>query len=167
MSADAKDCDYCGREFFKRVRDSQEQWNGRRFCSRKCSSNSKEIEPLHIRFWRYVDKSGAAGCWLWTGSTSKGYGQLSTWGGEQNYKAHRLAWELMNGPVPDGLVVRHKCDNPRCVNPSHLEVGTQKDNSMDTSRRGRLNPKSFLNLRPGAPGFHGAGPTANATKRIA
>jgi hypothetical protein len=80
------------------------------------------------------------------------------------FKAHRVAWEMFNGPIADGLIVRHKCDNPNCVNPKHLEVGTQKQNMMDASARGRLNPKSLENLRPGHVGFHGAGPVSNGGK---
>lgn len=73
-------------------------------------------------------------------------------------KAHALMYELAFGPVATGLVVRHACDRPECCNPGHLLVGTQKDNAKDASKRDRLNPVSLFNLRPGARGFHGAGP---------
>lgn len=87
-------------------------------------------------FWSQVDPTGA--CWLWTGQRyARGYGryphpQTHVWG-----YAHRLAYELTHGPIPGGLVVRHKCDNPPCVNPQHLELGTQLDNIADRDRRGR------------------------------
>lgn len=76
-------------------------------------------------------------------------------------KAHRVSFEMRYGPISDGLIVRHKCDNPNCVNPNHLEIGTQMDNMLDASSRGRLNPKSLLNLRPGEKGFYGAGSKEN------
>jgi hypothetical protein len=64
------------------------------------------------------------------------------------------------GEMPKGAAY-HKCDNPSCVNPDHLFVGTQKDNMRDASRKNRLSAKSLLNLHPGAKGFYGAGPTSN------
>ncbi len=66
-----------------------------------------------------------------------GYGLWSRCRAEQR-PAHRAVWELFNGPVPEGLIVRHKCDNPRCCNPDHLELGTQKDNVQDCRDRGRM-----------------------------
>lgn len=100
----------------------------------------KERVPLEQRFWAKVDKRGSDECWEWTGARlrSRGelwYGQVHR-GGVTAY-AHRVAWELANGPVPDGLHVRHKCDNPACVNPAHLEVGTHQDNVNDMVARGR------------------------------
>lgn len=85
-------------------------------------------------FWDHVDKT--ATCWLWTASTRRNYGQARLPGRTQQ-NAHRVAWILTHGEIADGMVVRHKCDNPLCVRPEHLEVGTHKDNSQDMARRGR------------------------------
>lgn len=87
-------------------------------------------------FDRYVDPGGADDCWEWQGACSKGgYGNVRV-GGRQT-KAHRLSYELANGPIPAGLVVRHSCDNPPCVNPNHLLVGTHGDNAQDKALRDR------------------------------
>ena len=78
------------------------------------------------------------GCWEWTGckrSKRSGYGALKVNG--KMYPAHRLAYQLWNGEIPVGMVVRHKCDNPPCVNPEHLEIGSYKDNTNDMMARGR------------------------------
>ena len=86
------------------------------------------------RFWAKVQKSD--GCWLWTAyRNEKGYGRFDD--GTITHQAHRLAWALTNGPVADGLLVCHKCDNPPCCNPDHLFVGTQKDNMQDAKQKGR------------------------------
>lgn len=71
-------------------------------------------------------------CWLF--GTGPGYGRISL-GGGRTEAAHRLAWELSNGPIPAGLVVRHKCDVPRCIRPEHLELGTFAENSRDMTDR--------------------------------
>lgn len=85
-------------------------------------------------FWNLVDSSEKNGCWLWLGHIRGQWGH----GGFDRTAAHRFSWALHNGGYPDaGLVVRHKCDNPVCVNPKHLEVGTQKDNVADMVDRGR------------------------------
>ena len=90
---------------------------------------------LSDRFWRKVARSGPADCWEWQAALCTG-GYGSAWNG-RSVLAHRMAYELHNGPIPGGLVVRHRCDNPRCVNPAHLELGTQADNVRDRVRRGR------------------------------
>jgi DNA-binding XRE family transcriptional regulator len=77
-----------------------------------------------------------SGCWLWTGcSGPTGYGLFRMKG--KTYRAHRAAYELYVGPITDGMAVLHNCDNPSCVNPQHLTLGTQQDNANDRSRRHR------------------------------
>lgn len=76
-----------------------------------------------------------SGCWEWDGATVKGYGHSHY--ERKHYYAHVAMWEEFNGPVPDGLLVRHRCDNPLCCNPDHLLIGTALDNTRDMIERGR------------------------------
>jgi hypothetical protein len=91
--------------------------------------------PLEERFWRRVQKTRS--CWKWLGTFIRpmGYGTIYVNG--RNILTHRFSWELANGPVPEGLYVLHKCDNPPCVRPDHLFLGTYKDNFEDMRRKGR------------------------------
>lgn len=94
------------------------------------------------RFWRYVEKTD--GCWIWTGKSlnQKGYGHIQLGGkGTKHKLSHRLSYEIHHGPIPDGMVVMHSCDNPTCVNPSHLSAGTQSQNILDAFSRGRKTAK--------------------------
>jgi hypothetical protein len=76
------------------------------------------------------------GCWLWTGTRNSGYGQLFYKG--RRHMAHRFSWELHHQEsIPDGLVIRHQCHNPLCVNPHHLTPGTQTENVADMIQAGR------------------------------
>lgn len=94
--------------------------------------------PWQERFWKYVEKTD--GCWWWRGACQGDrlrYGFMSAGSVARRIKAHRLSWELAHGEIPTGLCVCHKCDNPLCVRPDHLFLGTQKDNSQDMVRKGR------------------------------
>lgn len=91
--------------------------------------------PPEIRFWRKVDKTGD--CWLWLGCLDRrGYGQFGITRSDTT-GAHRFAYRQVNGDIPAGLHVLHRCDNPRCVNPAHLWLGTNADNVRDRCAKGR------------------------------
>ena len=85
-----------------------------------------------------MQKAGPDECWLWTGGLQgKGYGQFYD-GDHRAVGAHRYSWEIANSrPIPAGMQVMHSCDNPPCVNPAHLSVGTCKDNLTDCGDKGR------------------------------
>jgi HNH endonuclease len=87
------------------------------------------------RFWSKVQKS--EGCWLWlAGTYPNGYGRIGV--NRHRVGAHRQAWIYTNGPIPVGRVICHKCDNPPCVNPAHLFLGTMSDNTQDMISKDRL-----------------------------
>lgn len=95
------------------------------------------MKSLRERFETKYERGPA--CWVWTASrNSNGYGQIGRGpAGAGNWQAHRAAWVLEYGPIPDGVCVLHRCDNPLCVRPDHLFLGTHKDNSQDMVRKGR------------------------------
>jgi predicted DNA-binding protein (UPF0251 family) len=93
-------------------------------------------EIVAKRFWSKVTKGD--GCWKWTGAMSNGYGSFAIQ--RRSRGAHRLSWEMKFGRIPDGLYVCHRCDNPPCVRPDHLFLGTAKDNNVDMVKKRRNGP---------------------------
>lgn len=92
-------------------------------------------KTLEERFWEKVDKKGSDECWEWVACLVAGYGLF---GGDQKVEmAHRVSWKLHYGLIPNGLCVLHRCDNPPCVNPVHLFLGTHADNMRDRDQKGR------------------------------
>jgi len=88
------------------------------------------------RFWSKVAKSGEDDCWEWmAGCHKEGYGQFRF--NHKQQLAHRVSWQLTNGPIPDGMFVCHTCDNRKCVNPSHCFLGTHQDNMTDMVTKNR------------------------------
>src|SRR5689334_20332193 len=95
-----------------------------------------EIKSIVDRFWSKVDKRGPDECWLWKASCQpSGYGQINVAHNIQT--AHRLSWEIANGPIPNGMCVLHRCDVRSCVNPQHLFLGTHADNVVDKVSKDR------------------------------
>lgn len=102
--------------------------------------------PLEDRFWRFVKKTRK--CWLWTGATHEfGYGLLGKPGRSGNLRAHRVSWELHFGKIPKGRFVLHHCDNPGCVRPNHLFLGTHADNMRDMKQKGRAGQRGEKHTR--------------------
>lgn len=103
------------------------------------------MQSIEERFWAKVQPTGF--CWEWTGAKTRGYGSFATETGGK--RAHRVAYELLVGPIPDGLVIDHLCRNTSCVNPDHLEPVTQAENV----RRG-FNPGPGHGIRTHCPHGH-------------
>lgn len=96
-------------------------------------------------FWSKVLKS--EGCWMWNAyKDPAGYGSFGFRGTVQ--KSHRVAWQLSNGEIPNGMYVCHHCDNPSCVRPDHLFLGTPSENTQDCMRKGRRNTPAGFKQSP-------------------
>jgi len=132
-------CAFCGKTYS--IKRSQFLRGNARCCSRACKeADQKQLTVLSAedRFWANVIKSDDPnGCWLWSAAAATGkHGTFYVGGGK--VQASHFAWESANGrPVPEGLWVLHHCDNPPCVRPDHLYVGTHLDNVRDAIERDR------------------------------
>lgn len=123
-------CEICGAEFSQKAG---------RHAQKVCSWACRKVRwdrtrlPIEDRFWSKVNKTD--GCWVWTGATARGYGIILHDG--HMWRAPRLSYLWAYGDLPDGLLVCHACDNPACVRPDHLFLGTQQDNVDDKMAKGR------------------------------
>jgi hypothetical protein len=104
----------------------------------------RKKNPVEKRFWSKINKDTESGCYEWKGNLDKNeYGRFKV-----NYKdvrAHRFSYELHHGEIPEGMLVLHSCDNPKCVNPNHLSIGTHKENMLDRNNKNRqYKPKGSL-----------------------
>lgn len=100
--------------------------------ARTAEEDARWKKKRESQFWKKVDKKSNSDCWLWTASRNAfGYGIIS------GMRAHRMAWILFVGDIPEKMCVLHKCDNPSCVNPHHLFIGTYADNNRDKMLKGR------------------------------
>ena len=128
-------CETCHNPFMGRPASPKRP--AARFCSPQCSAASHIRPSLEEALWSRVDKSGGQdNCWLWTaGTTTGGYGEITY--KQKGHYAHRTAYELVIGPIPDGMLVCHKCDNRLCCNPEHFFLGSISDNISDMHAKGR------------------------------
>lgn len=125
-------CAFCGQSFIPLPFDVRRGMG--RFCSRSCSNRARATHNVAGRFWSKVERGPQ--CWIWQAACSpSGYGKF--WVSGHEVRAHRFVWELMHGPIPEGLMVCHHCDTPPCVRPDHLFLGTGSDNMRDMARKRR------------------------------
>jgi len=129
-------CRQCGETFQGKV--SEINCGKALFCGRACMALGKrgpKTTPT-LSFWARAQSGPPDSCWPWLGArTSAGYGHFYV--GGAHYYAHRFSYEIHVGPISDDLYVCHHCDNPPCVNPAHLFLGTHVDNMHDMNRKGR------------------------------
>jgi hypothetical protein len=133
----------CGVEKF--IRTDGLKSNSSKSCGCTQYANRRRI-PVEERFKKFVLQIPMTDCHYWIGSTHKGYGVFG------KEFAYRVAYEIHNGSIPEGMEVLHNCDNPICVNPNHLRLGTHHDNMIDHSKRGsfKATPEIVSSIRKDA-----------------
>lgn len=126
-------CEVCAASFEQGAKGSN------RFCGPSCAAaharTGRRRKSTSERYEGLVIRRGQDDCWGWSGFKYKGYGRMRV--GSASVGAHRVSYELHVEPIPDGMTVLHKCDNPECTNPRHLFVGTNEDNNRDRDEKGR------------------------------
>jgi hypothetical protein len=135
-SKPVKYCLQCGTAFTAKPSEMRR----RKYCSAPCGFKAKSAD-VEQRFWARVKISGPDECWPFIGSRPTHHQVIKHQ--QKEILAHRYAYESAHGAIPDGLFVLHKCDNPPCVNPRHLFLGTQLDNMRDMDRKGRRGKGGF------------------------
>lgn len=136
-----KICAQCSNEYKRNRKYGKAQWELSKYCGFKCTGIANAVKisnsrpELKVKFENNFSKTD--GCWVWKGTIDGyGYGVIDYIG--KRYRAHVLSLEFDGRPVPKGMLGCHHCDNPSCVNPSHIYPGTQKDNANDAVSRKRL-----------------------------
>ena len=126
-------CKTCGNTF--KVKKYRAKDGSAKYCSYKCHGNGRQLIPIADRFWPKIKKTSY--CWNWLGATGNGYGRIANGTLNVPVLAHRVSWEIHNGPIPKGMLVLHHCDNRLCVRPDHLFLGNHANNMEDMAKKGR------------------------------
>jgi len=131
----AKTCLACGSPYVRATDETPGKFARRKYCGLECARKPRKTSTRElIRTLAVIDP--VTGCWEWQGSKANGYARM--WDSGKGARASRVVWRLFKGEFDAALHVLHRCDNPGCVNPDHLFLGTHQDNMDDRDAKGRL-----------------------------